>query len=192
MTDMQLRFTTRTMFAAVFFICYILAAFVRGSHLLGTGAGLLYAFVAILVSFLFVQTLSHTPVSRLRLWLLLMFAIPVSLAFTFPTYLNSDVQYFVDDQATDRNVRHELATLFASDSAFVDLGVSTTHQKIVCVEIFGELPTRADLDRLRDRLAGECPTLDRCALCWTVEVREGRKRINGFDEEVFPGHHAAT
>lgn len=58
MIDMQLRFTTRTMFAAVFFICYILAAFVRGSYLLGTVAGLLYAFVAILVSFLFVLSVS--------------------------------------------------------------------------------------------------------------------------------------
>ena len=55
MKDMQLRFTTRTMLAAVFFICYILAAFVRGSHLLGAGAGLMYAFVAILVSILFIR-----------------------------------------------------------------------------------------------------------------------------------------
>ena len=41
-----------------------------------------------------------------------MFAIPVSLAFAVPEFLNSDVQFFMDKQTSDRNVRHELATPF--------------------------------------------------------------------------------
>lgn len=188
MISTQLRFTIRTMLAAVFFVCYILAAFVRGRYLLGTGAGLLYAFVAILVSFLFVRTLSQSPVPRPRLWLLVMFAVPVSLAFAFPHYLKWDVQYLVDIQTTDRNARRELAALFASDPAFSDLGASTTYRKVICVEISGELPARADLNRLHDRLAGECPTLNHCGLSWTVQIREARERVNGSDGEVFPDH----
>ena len=43
-----------------------------------------------------------------------MFAIPVSLAFAFPTLLNWDIQYSVSQQTTDRNARSELAVLFAA------------------------------------------------------------------------------
>ena len=45
-----------------------------------------------------------------------------------------------------------------------------------------------NLDRLRDRLAEECPTLDRCSLRWSVVLRETRERIHGWDGAVFPDH----
>jgi hypothetical protein len=76
--------------------------------------------------------------------------------------------------------------VFASDSAFRDLSVSTVHLKPVNVTIRGTLTTRSDLDQLRARIIAECPALTRggCVLHWDVTLRDPAQRITGLDSEL--------
>ena len=173
------------MLCSAFFVAYILAAYCRGNHLLGSEVGISYAVVATLITILILRALSQSPLPTFRLVFLALFAIPVSLAFAFPTYLNSDVQHFVNKQTTDRNARGELATLFASDSAFRNLGVSTTHLKVVNVEIHGTVPTKPDLDRLRSQVLDQCQFVDHCFVHWRIHVRDESKTYTGLDDEPF-------
>lgn len=169
----SIRFSTKTLLIAFFFVSYILAAYSRGAYLLDAGA--LYAFVAMLVTLLFVRALSKTPTPRWRFALLTVIAIPVSLAFAFPMYLNPGLQYFIEKEATDRVARAELATLLVDDPAFQELTVSTTQRKILCVEIDGAMPTREDLLRVRSRATTECESLRHCHVRWNVYVDDEQK-----------------
>ena len=173
------------MLLAIFFIALILAAYGRGDYLLGRGAGIAYAFVALLITMLFYSTLSQSPLPKVRLVVLVLFAVPVALAFAFPTYVNPDVQYSVDKEATDRNARNELATLFAKDTAFRELGVSTIQLKVVNVEIHGVVPTRSDLDRLRSQVLSQCDFVEHCFVHWRIHVRENATTYTGFDKDAF-------
>jgi hypothetical protein len=179
------QFTTASMLLAISFIAFILAAYCRGAYLLGQGAGLTYAVVASLITVLFCRTLYRSPLPKLRLVVLVLFTIPVSLAFAFPTYVNPDVQHFVNKETTDRNARRELATLFASDSAFRELGVSTTHLKVVNVEIYGAVPTKSDLERLRSTVLGQCKFVDHCFVHWRVHVRENSTTYTALGDDAF-------
>lgn len=175
MRNGQLRFTTTTLLLTVFFIAYVLASFCRGNYLLGVGTGLAYAVVASLVAILFIRALSHSPPPKLRIYLLLVFALPISLAFAFPMVLNPGVQHFLDKQTVDRNARAELAKLFAQDQAYGDLGVVITHLKCVNVEIRGSVLSRRDLDCLRSQVLDQCEFADHCFIHWHIHVRDERK-----------------
>lgn len=183
MKNTRLRFTTSSLLIAVFFIAYILAAYCRGSYLLGVGVGVMYGIVATLITFLFYRALSQSPLLKLRIWLLAMFTFPISMAFAFPMHLNSDIQYSVDKQTTDRNARTELARIFAGDPAFTGLRVSTTHLKAVNVQIDGSVPTKADLCRLRFHVQNEGRCLDRCIVHWRIQVREESQIYTGLEDE---------
>jgi hypothetical protein len=185
MNTLRFQFTSASMLVAIFFIAFILAAYGRGAYLLGQGVGFTYAVVASLISVLFFRALSQSPLPKLRLVMLLLLTTSVSLAFAFPTYVNPDVQHFVDKEATDRNARRELATLFSNDSAFRELGVSTTHLKVVNVEIHGTVPSRSDLERLRSKVLGQCQFVDRGFVHWRVHVREDSTTYTGLDDEEF-------
>lgn len=164
------QFSTKSLLVGVFFVAYILAAYGRGNYLLG--AGIMYAIIAALIALLFLRTLLQSPLPKFRFAFLVLFATLVSLAFAFPMYLNPDVQYFVNDRATERNARNELAMVFAGDAAFRDLAVSTTRRKIVNVEIRGTVPTTSALNRLQSHLNERCQFMDDCLVHWEVEVRD--------------------
>ncbi|MBM4077864.1 MAG: hypothetical protein FJ267_19720, partial [Planctomycetes bacterium] len=149
MNNRRFQFTTASMLLAIFFIAFIIAAYCRGDYLLGQRAGFTYAVVASLITFLFYSALSQSPLPKSRLVVLVLFTVPVSLVFAFPTYIKPDLQYSVNKEARARNARRELASVFANDSAFRELGVSITHLKVVNVEIHGTVPTKSDLERLR-------------------------------------------
>ena len=163
-----MRYSLKKLLAITLLLCYVLAAYNRGVYLFG--AGIPYAFVALLVAFLFVRTLWRTPLPRVQLCLLTLFAIPVSVAFAFPALINPDYQHFIDQQATDRQARQELATLFASDPALSNLSVSTAQLKVVNVTIQGSVPTESDLARLQSRVQDECEFPKQCFIHWEVEV----------------------
>lgn len=184
MNSIRLKFTIRSLLLAVFFLAYILAGYCRGNDLLGRGFGFKYAIVASLLTVLILRALSQTPLPKLRLVLLLLFSIPVSLAFAFPTYVNPDFQHFVSKARIDRDARRELATLFASDPAYLDLGVSTTHSKIVSVEIYGSVQTKSDLDRLRSQVLSDCQFVESCSFHWRVHVRKKSRTYVGLKDEV--------
>lgn len=166
----RFQFTTASLVLAIFFISFILAAYCRGDHLLGQSAGVTYAIVASLITMLFFRELSQSPLPKIRLLVLVLFTIPVSLAFAFPTYVNPDVQHFVNKETVDRRARRQLAMLFENDTAFRELGVSTTHLKVVCVEIHGTIPTESDLDRLRSQVLNHCQFVDHCFVHWRIHV----------------------
>lgn len=79
----------------------------------------------------------------------------------------------------------ELATLFANDSTFREIGVSTTHLKVVNVEIHGSVPTKSDLERLRSQVLGQCQFVDHCFVHWHVHVRENSTTYTGLGDEEF-------
>ena len=121
----------------------------------------------------------------MRAGFVIAFAVPVGCAMAFPSSINSDVQVFIDMQASDRRARAELGEVFASDPVYHDLSVSSVHQKVVCITVRGSLNTRADLDRLRSRLTQRCPALRECFLRWDVSLRDTRERVSGLDQYLF-------
>jgi hypothetical protein len=164
----------------------VVVAFLRGNYLLGIGCGILYAIIAIVLFWLFAR--SRTPagsVSVVRVGLMAVLALPVGYVMAFPASVNPDVQVFIDLQATDRRARAELSAVFASDPSNRDLSVSSVHRKVVNLTIRGSLATRTDLDRLRDRLAAECPALGECVLHWDVTLRDTGQRVDGLDRDLF-------
>jgi hypothetical protein len=140
-------------------------AFLRGDHLLGPRCGVAYAMVAAGLLWLFARS------SGWRSIVIAAVAVPVAVVMADPASFNPDVQHFIDKHATDRAVRKELAAVFGSDPAYRDLSVSTQHLKVVNFTIRGSVANRADLDRLRERVGSECPTVGGCVLHWDVTTR---------------------
>lgn len=175
----------RKIFAAAG-IPVMVAAFLRGNHLLGLDCGVIYAAVALALLWLLARSRTSTgSVSLMRVAVVVALAVPVGYAMAFPASINPDVQVFIDKQATDRRARAELAAVFDSDQAFGDLSVSSVHLKIVNLTVRGALHTQTDLDLLRSRIAVECPTLGPCALHWEVTLRNSGQRLRGLDRDLF-------
>ena len=167
------------------FIAFVLAAFSRGNHLLGTGAGITYAVVALMIMTLFARPVRTTPVPRFRIAILVLFSIPVCLAFAFPTHINSDLQNAVDKQTEDRVARSELHAIFSVDPAFSDLSISTAHSKIVNVEIYGTVPEKMDLDRLQQLVFERCGFVEHCCVRWRILVRNDSKTYVAWGDDAF-------
>lgn len=178
---------SRTVRWSVLAITAIVVAFLRGNHLFGVTVGVVYAAVAAGLLWLLARALRSTgSVSAWRVRLVTLFALPVAFAMAFPASINERVQFVIDDQATDRQVRSELAEVFASDPAYSDLSVSSEHKKVIRITVHGTLGTRADLERLRPLATKACSIDLRCDLVWDVFLRDTGERIDGSNQELFP------
>ena len=173
------------MLIAVFFVAFILAAYCRGNYLLGQGVGITYSIVATMISILLFRTIFQSPLPRIRLIALVLFTIPVSLAFAFPAFVNPNVQHFVNKEALDRNARSELATLFDANPAFRDLGVTTTHLKVVNIEIHGAVSTKSELDQLRSQVLNQCQFAGHCFVHYRIHVRENSTTYTALGDGDF-------
>ena len=178
--------STARSFTALVGIALATGAFLRGNFLLGTVYGITSALIAAAIVWMFAESVSRDGGPSIPGMIAVgVFALSVGIVLAFPAAINSDVQHFIDKQATDRTVRGELNQVFASDTAFSDLSISTIHVKVVNVTISGELPSRNDLLRLRQRIFRECPTLKFCPLHWDVRLRDTNDHVNGVDRELF-------
>jgi hypothetical protein len=181
----RLRFSLLTLLIGMAFIAFLLAAFSRGNYLLSTGAGITYAVIALMIIVLFTRAMRETPVPKILIAYLILFSVPVCLAFAFPTYINSDVQIFVDRQSEDRVARAELHAVFAEDPAFSDLSISTTHLKVVNVEISGTVPSKADLDRLQQLVFERCGFVEHCFVQWRIRVGNDSMMYVARNDDAF-------
>jgi hypothetical protein len=172
-------------FAAVG-VVLVTVAFLRGNYLLGLDYGVACVVVTggLLWFFARSSVLADKP-SPVWAAVIAALSIPVGIVLAFPAWINPDVQYFINDQATDRAARAELSAVFASDPAYRDLSISTVHLKGLNVTIHGSLTDRSDLDRLRARIAGECADVHRRSLHWDVRLRNPPQRVDGVDSELF-------
>jgi hypothetical protein len=168
--EQKLRFSLSTMLISIAFVSAILGAFCRGNYLMGPGAGFIYAFVAFLIVLLTISSLNTKPLPRFRIASLLVFAVFVGFAFSFPTYFNSDFQYQINRQHEERSAREELNSILSDDPAFSELDVATYHRKILCVEIHGTVPTKEDLDRLMKTVTNQCDFIEHSYVDWRVSV----------------------
>lgn len=166
--------------AKVASVALCVAAFLRGNYLLGPSCGVTYA--AISVGLLWLLVGSRTPVRGAAVAVL---SLAAGGMMAFPASINPSMQYFIDKQAADRVARTELAAVFGSDPAFRELSTSSVQLKVVNVTIRGSLDTRSDLNRLRSRIAAECPTLGGCFLHWDLIFRDSGQRLSGLDRNLF-------
>jgi hypothetical protein len=184
---MAARLGKRLLFVAVS-VALCVVAFLRGNYLLGLEWGVLYVVATLAVLRLLFLALTP-PRGPSFVGVAGVTALSLTLAYVmaWPASISPDVQHFINKQAIDRTARGELAAVFASDPAYRDLAVWTVHLKPVNVTIRGTLGTRSDLDRLRARVFGECPTFTRggCVLHWDVSLHDSAQRINGLDSELF-------
>jgi hypothetical protein len=172
---------------ALVIVALTVCAFLCGSYLLGSMGGITYTLVVGGLAFLFARSSRRSgKLARIQMVAVALLAAPIGYVLAFPASLNPDLQHFIDKQATDRSVRAELKSVLKSDPAFCELSISTAHAKIVNVTIHGALPTREDMQRLRKRIANECPTLKLCALHWNVRQRGTNEHIHGLDRDLFP------
>lgn len=162
-------------------------AFLRGNHLLGMEAGIMFALVTGGALWLFVKTFARDgKISFARLVATSLLIGFVAFAIAFPAKVNSDLQHFIDKQATDRAARVEVRQVIESDNTFGSLSVATTRYKWVLVTVSGVMPTRDDFNRLRTRLIEDCPTLKTCTLEWHIRLHDSNENVDGFDHELFP------
>lgn len=181
------RLVTRVFFAT-FSIVLISISFLRGSYLLGLEFGLTYTGIAAGLLWLVARSLILSDRPQLvRSAVIAAVSLPVGFALAFPAAINPDIRHFIDKQAIDRAARRELAAVFASDPSYRRLSISTRHLKVVNVTIHGSLNDHSDLDRLRHRIASECPVLKQCPLHWEVMLLKPAQRIDGVDSELFQG-----
>ncbi len=173
------------MFAGMAGVAFVMGAYLRGNYLLGIDVGIWYAAVALMMVGLFARVLWQTPVSKIKLALLVLFTIPVCFGFAFPAFINPDVQVFVSRHKQDRVVRSELRAVFGEDPAFSSLSISTTQLKILNVEISGSVPRRADLTRLRHRVFEHCGSAKGCHLDWRIQVRDDGKTYVARNNNAF-------
>ncbi len=161
-------------------------AYLRGNYLLGFNYGLAYAFIAVGLVWMSMGSFAFAKKpSWVRAVAIGVLSIPIGYVMAFPASINRDIQVFIDKQADDRTARAELRNVFASDAAFANLSISTVHLKVVNVTISGSFPDRAALDRLRNRIATECPTAQRCPLHWKITLRATHESMVGLDGELF-------
>jgi hypothetical protein len=157
-------------------------AFARGNYLLGFGYGMGYAFIAAAIAYAFCRPHANTTSRRCVLALL---AIPLGYVLAFPASINPELQYFIDDQKIARSVRSELNAVFASDSRFANLAVSTRQLKCVNVTISGSLNNRNELPPLRGRIYDECQHIQKCILHWQITDRQTGSRIGQLDSTLL-------
>lgn len=184
------RFSIKSMLIAVFLLSFILAAYCRGSQLLGIGVGVLYAIVASLLVYLFLRAVTHTPVPKTRLAILAIVVLSISGVFAFPHYLNWDLAYVVKKHAAEHKAHRELSRLLASDPAFAKLQFTTANRKVLNVDIQGYVDTVEVIDTLRTQLMDECEFLGNCYVRWEIDVLStGRRYSKGgflFDNKSDP------
>jgi hypothetical protein len=185
MNGRTLRSVTSLAFATACF-ALIAAAYLRGNYLLGFAYGGFYALITTALLVLLGQSFVYAEKpSLIRASFVVILLLAIGYAMAFPASIHPDNQIFIDMQATDRSARAELQSVFKTDPAFGKLSISTMHLKIINICISGSLPDRDDLARLRDRIAGECPTAKQCVLHWSVTLRDTRQKIDGTDRELF-------
>lgn len=144
-------------------------AFLRGSYFLGAEVGGCYALLTAGVLWLLASWSRHDgEFHRKRAVLGVAFASPIAFALAFPAVINSDVQHFIDLQATDRAVTAEIRRVLRSDPAYAGLSVSTERRKVINVTVRGQVHRMADAGLLKNRVRSECPTLDQCSLHWEI------------------------
>ena len=160
-------------------------AYRRGNHLLGPEGGTLYVGVAVGLAWLVARFLTRTGRPFLpRAVAAVAVTVPIAAVMADPAAVTPDLQHLIDKQATDREARRGLAAVFATDPAYADLAVSTAHVKMVNVAVSGSVGGRPDLDRLRARVAAECPAVQRGILHWDVRFRDTGGRFAGLDREL--------
>jgi len=173
---------------SLFVVCssLVAVAFARGNYLLGFNCGIGYAIVAGVMLRLICRRDSRP--SRIAIWrrsVLAVLTIPLAYVLAFPASINPDIQYFIEDQKTDRSVRSELYAVLSSDASFAGLAVSTTRLKVVNVTITGSVNNKNDMQRLRYRIFDECDHLSKCVLHWHVTDRDTGAIVEGVDSELF-------
>jgi hypothetical protein len=164
------RFSIKSMLVGVFLFSFILAAYSRGSQLLGTGVGLLYAFVACLLVYLILRSLIQIPLPKIQLAILAIVVLLISAVFAFPHLVNPDLGYVIDTHRAELTAHRELSRLLASDQAFAGLQVTTTYRKGLWVGVQGSVGTDQDLDKLRTRVRDECEFLSNCYVTWDIQI----------------------
>ena len=164
-----------------------ISAYLRGEYLLGSGYGLTCALASVGLLWLVVRSfpVAGRP-SRIRVLAVGILSLVIGYALAYPASVNPDMQHFIDMQAIERAARAELTAVFTADPAFGNLIISTGHRKVVGVEVSGSLAYRVDFDRLRRRIAAECPTLSRCVLHWKIQLRADGTSIDEVDHYPFP------
>ncbi len=161
-------------------------SFFLGNYLLGLPGGVAYVLIAVcLLGLLASSTVLTDKPSRVKAALVIALSIPVGYFMINPAALSPDVQHIIDMHATDRQMRRELAKVFAGDPGFRNLSISTTHLKAVNIDIRGILTDRADLDRLRQRITTECPAVSLRTLHWDVFLSNTAQRLTGLDPDLF-------
>lgn len=167
-------------------VALVVLAFLRGNFLFGFECGVFYAmFFGGLVWF-FIRSLAFAKKrSVVRALAILVLSVPIGYVLAYPASINPDVEFVIADQADDRAARAELKKVFATDPAFAHLSISTVHLKKINITISGSLPSLVDLERLSERIAQECPTVQRCLIHWNVTLRDTKRRIDESDRELF-------
>lgn len=161
---------------------FVAAAYLRGSFLLGVFTGAIYAAVALAISVLVIRAISNLPASKYHLVLVLLFAIPVSMAFAFPHVINPELQGFVHDHAVERLASTELDDLSRSD-LFRNVDYNVFRSKVVVVSIKGEVASQQDLDLLRKQVLDDCSFSNDSWIRWEVFVIENATLYTGSNDD---------
>jgi hypothetical protein len=173
-------------------VALVVLAFLRGDYLLGFGYGVAWGVLATLACWLAIRiAFDEATTRRTRCRLLLLMLVPLGIFMAYPNLVSRDLGYMIESHAEERDTRRELQELFKSEPDFVGLSVHIDRLKTTWfrVKISGSVPSRADLDRLHERLVKECPVAHSSDLQWNVTLEDTRETVSDSDKRLFSAGH---
>ena len=181
-----MQFSTQQFLIAIAFICVVIGAFARGNHLLGTGAGITFAILAMGSLFVVWRVFA----SRRRLQIVrqiaaVLFAVTVLTILTIPDRFSPDLAYFIDGHNIERVTRSQLHDVLAGDPRFSNLDFRCNYTKCIVVSVNGNIKTESDLLELRQRIFDNCPHVSSRWLYWELNVDESSVTHDDCDLSIF-------
>jgi hypothetical protein len=180
------RFSTKQLLFAVSATSIAFGAFARGSYLLGSGAGLLYAFVALGASYILGRTLFvNRNSSNTRKLVTISLIVVVFVVLAAPSYFNSYIGRLIAGYRSEHETQAKLSAILARDPQFNELTADCRYNKCIVVTLEGRIEDESDLLRLRDLILDQCPDVSSRWLIWRVEIIKTGVEFNDCDLSIY-------
>lgn len=178
----------RQVLLSMTFVVFLATAFLRGNYLLGHVCGTFYAVVVAALFWLLLKgQQSHSWSAKLQMQLRRGFAAIVVFVMVFPTLISPRLEFEIDELHLVRAIQSEFKQVSTTEAGFSKLAISTKRSKGLNITISGTMSSRQQLDRLRSRIAHDCPKIEQCPIHWQIRFENpGEEDIDVSDWELFP------
>jgi len=154
--------------------------------LLGTDVGVVFGLLATGALYLLFRAFAVQGKRPVALQIVVvMVALGVVFAITFPSYFNSDLGLLIEDHARERETQNQLGEIVKEDGRFADLDVECDFTRGHSTRVRGTIQSEHDLLDFRRRVFQDCPHVRSRLLFWKLTVTDTGAIFDGCDETLF-------